>query len=118
MVHRFFANPAHMWLFLCCVRMCVCRWQAGGGQALGCLLMISEEKSHKSLLLKRGRITKKGEDKKLMAFERIRLIQNDLIAMAKANNWMLIEQRIEPDPLDTIASFFDNDPTKYPDCAP
>jgi len=65
--------------------------------------MISEEKSHKSLLLKRGRITKKGEDKKLMAFERIRLIQNDLIAMAKANNWMLIEQRIEPDPLDTIA---------------
>jgi 2-phosphoglycerate kinase len=85
------------------------KWRAGGGQALGCLLMISDADAHRSLIFKRGEITKKGEEKKLKAFERIRRIQDEMVALAKANNWLLIEQRVEPDPLDKISSFFAND---------
>ena len=71
--------------------------------------MISDADAHRSLIFKRGEITKKGEEKKLRAFERIRRIQDEMVALAKANGWLLIEQRVEPDPLDKISSFFNND---------
>jgi 2-phosphoglycerate kinase len=85
------------------------QWRANGGVALGCLLVIKDSEAHRSLIFRRGEITKKGEEKKLKAFERIRKIQDEMIAMAISNNWLLIEQRIEPDPLDKIASYFSSD---------
>jgi 2-phosphoglycerate kinase len=80
------------------------RWRKGGGVALGCLLMIRDAEAHKSLIFKRGEITKKGEDKKLKAFERIRNIQSAMFKMAVACDWQLIEQKLEPDPLDIVTS--------------
>ena len=80
------------------------KWRGGGGVALGCLLMIRDAEAHKSLIFKRGEITKKGEEKKLKAFERIRSIQSAMFKMAVAHDWLLIEQKLEPDPLDIIST--------------
>lgn len=85
------------------------QWRASGGVALGCLLVIKDAEAHRSLIFRRGEITKKGEEKKLKAFERIRKIQDEMIAMANNNNWLMIEQRIEPDPLEKISSYFSSD---------
>lgn len=82
-------------------------WRARGGIALGCLLMITDAEAHKSLIFKRGEITKKGEEKKINAFSRIRAIQHEMFKMAVAHDWLLIEQKIEPDPLDIVTSMLD-----------
>jgi 2-phosphoglycerate kinase len=80
------------------------RWRAGGGIAIGCLLMIRDAESHRSLIFKRGEVTKKGEEKKMKSFERIRKIQDAMFKMAVANDWLLVEQKIEPDPIDIVTS--------------
>lgn len=40
--------------------------------------------------------------KKINAFSRIRSIQDEMIKMATLNKWLLIEQRLEPDPIDIV----------------
>jgi 2-phosphoglycerate kinase len=84
------------------------RWRSNGGSALGCLLMIKDAEAHKSLIFKRGEVTKKGEEKKINAFDRIRKIQDAMFKMAVANDWLLIEQKIEPDPLEIVNSLLDD----------
>ena len=76
-----------------------------GGTACGVLLVVSDNDRHKSLLNKRGFITGNinAEEHKLESFDRIRLIQDEMIRSAKESGWVLIEQRIEPDPLDVVA---------------
>ena len=44
-----------------------------------------------------------AEEHKLESFDRIRLIQDEMISSAKEAGWVLIEQRVEPDPLDVVA---------------
>mmetsp|Transcript_25069 Transcript_25069/g.54205 ORF Transcript_25069/g.54205 Transcript_25069/m.54205 type:complete len:114 (-) Transcript_25069:285-626(-) len=44
-----------------------------------------------------------AEEKKLKSFDRVRLIQEEMIRSAKASGWVLIEQRVDPDPLDVVA---------------
>lgn len=46
---------------------------------------------------------KAAEEKKLKSFDRVRLIQDEMIRSAKENGWLLIEQRVDPDPLDVVA---------------
>mmetsp|Transcript_27969 Transcript_27969/g.50984 ORF Transcript_27969/g.50984 Transcript_27969/m.50984 type:complete len:334 (-) Transcript_27969:267-1268(-) len=78
---------------------------ASGGTACGVLLVVSNEEVHKNLLLKRGFMTGNtgAEEKKLESFDRVRLIQEEMIRSAKASGWMMIEQRVDPDPLDVVA---------------
>lgn len=78
---------------------------AAGGTACGVLLVVSNEQTHKNLLLKRGFDTgnQEAEEKKLNSYDRVRLIQEDMIRSAKDNDWVLIEQRIDRDPLDVVA---------------
>jgi len=80
-------------------------WEKAGGVAIGCLLTVPDEHVHKSLLLKRGFITGKGsnEEKKLKSFDRVRSIQSEMIRLAEDSKWLLIEQKVEPDPLDIVA---------------
>jgi 2-phosphoglycerate kinase len=82
------------------------KWEEAGGVALGILLTVSDEEAHKQLLLRRGSMTGKGEDAKLQEFERVRVIHDEMIRLAKddAHRWMLIEQNLEPDPLEMVAS--------------
>jgi 2-phosphoglycerate kinase len=79
-------------------------FEASGGVACGVLLVVSKEDVHKSLLEKRGFITgnKSAEEQKLKNFERIRLIQDEMVKLATESGWILIEQRIDPDPLDVV----------------
>ena len=81
------------------------KFTAAGGTACGVLLVVSKEETHKKLLLKRGFMTgnKGAEEKKLNNFDRVRMIQDEMIRSAKESGWVLIEQRVDPDPLDVVA---------------
>ena len=81
------------------------KFTAAGGTACGVLLVVSKEETHKNLLLKRGFMTGNtdAEQKKLKSFDRVRLIQDEMIRSAKESGWVLIEQRVDPDPLDVVA---------------
>lgn len=86
-------------------RKLIDKFRAAGGTACGVLLMVSKEETHKKLLLKRGFMTgnSKNEERKLKSFDRVRLIQDEMIREAKESGWVLIEQRVDPDPLDVVA---------------
>ena len=83
------------------------RWEAGGGVACGCLLTVQNEETHKLLLTRRGFISgdgqKEKDSKKLDNYNRVRLIQDEMIRLAQEAKWLLIEQKIEPDPLEIVA---------------
>jgi len=79
-------------------------WRAQGGTALGVLLMIKDAEAHRSLIFRRGEVTKKGEEKKIKAFARIRKIQDAMFKSAVANDWLLIEQKLAPDPIEIVTS--------------
>eukprot|EP01038_Epipyxis_sp_PR26KG_P006072 gene6072-8361_t len=85
------------------------KWKASGGIALGCVLVIKDAESHRDLIYKRGEITTKGSEGQMKAFSRIRLIQQEMIRRAKEYNWLQIEQRLEPEPLDMINDIIDKD---------
>ena len=72
--------------------------------------MIRDYEAHKSLIFRRGENTKKGEEKKIKAFDRIRKIQDAMFKMAVASDWLLIEQKLEPDPLDIVSSLLNDSP--------
>ena len=84
------------------------KWEEAGGVACGVLLTVTKEEVHRSLLRKRGFITgnQDNEQKKLDSFDRVRLIQDDMIERAQQSGWVLIEQKIEPDPLEIIENEF------------
>lgn len=81
------------------------KFTAAGGTACGVLLVVSKEETHKNLLLKRGFMTGNtgAEEKKLKSFDRVRLIQDEMIRSAKESGWVIIEQRTDPDPLDVVS---------------
>ena len=80
------------------------RWRAKGGQAVGCVLMIKEEEAHGKLIFRRGEWTKQGEkaEQQKLALGRIRRIQEEMVALGQLHDWLVIEQQIEPSPLEII----------------
>lgn len=107
------------------------RWEDCGGVAIGCLLTVTDEGTHKKLLRRRGFITGvvDAEEKKMKSMERVRIIQDEMIRLGKECGWLQIEQRLvrvagrctflfwfvstrsnvphslqEPDPLEMVAS--------------
>ena len=82
----------------------IARWKDSGGVALGCLLTIRDAEAHRSLILRRGEITKRGEEHQIKAFDRIRAIQEEMLLLAEDSNWLLIEQTLEPGPLEIVTS--------------
>lgn len=81
------------------------KFAAAGGSACGVLLVVSNEAQHEGMLLKRGFSTgnAEAEEKKLKSFDRVRQIQEEMIRSARESGWVLIEQRVDPDPLDVVA---------------
>jgi len=83
-------------------------WEAAGGVAAGCLLTVSNADTHKYLLRRRGEFSGEGseqkvkDEEKIASFDRIRQIQDEMIKLAQESNWILMEQKIDPDPLDII----------------
>jgi len=80
------------------------QWKHAGGAAVGVLLTISDSQSHENLIYRRGEITKKGEEKKIKAFGRIRSIQDEMIRLAESSKWLMIEQKLEPEPIEIVTS--------------
>lgn len=93
--------PARKWIDM---------WEEAGGVATGCLLTVSKEETHKSLLQRRGFLAgEKSEQnakdqRKIQSFDRIRAIQDEMVKLATESGWILIEQKVEPDPLEIINS--------------
>jgi 2-phosphoglycerate kinase len=83
------------------------RWRASGGTAIGCLLTITDADSHRALIYRRGEVTRKGAAKKLSDFTRIRTIQDEMIRLATENKWLLVEQKLEPDPIEIVTSLLE-----------
>jgi 2-phosphoglycerate kinase len=85
-------------------------WEEGGGIATGCLLTITNEDTHKSMLTRRGLLAGESsnqglkDQEKIDNFDRIRKIQDEMIKLANDAQWILIEQKIEIDPLEIIAN--------------
>lgn len=79
------------------------KWEASGGVATGIVLQVSDEQAHKSLFVKRGISTGKGEEAKLRQFQRIRAIHDEMVRLGKEADWLIIEQDLRPDPLDIVA---------------
>lgn len=90
-------------------------WEAGGGVATGCLLTVSKADTHKALLKRRGDFAGEGsaqkvkDEQKIASFDRIRKIQDEMVRLARESNWILMEQKLDPDPLEIIASHLDED---------
>ena len=84
------------------------KWENSGGLACGVLLTVTKEEIHRNLLRKRGFITgnQDNEQKKLDGFNRVRMIQDEMVQRAQKSGWVLIEQKIEPDPLEIIENEF------------
>lgn len=80
------------------------RWEESGGVATGVVLQVPNEQAHKSLLLRRGLSTGKGEAQKLAEFDRIRAIHDEMVRLGREVNWSIIEQDLNPDPLEIVAS--------------
>lgn len=78
--------------------------ESTGGTAMGVLIQIKNEDKHKRQLRERGLITgaTDEEERKIAAFDRIRAIQAEMMALAREHDWMQIEQRTTPDPLDLV----------------
>ena len=94
-------------------------WEEGGGIATGCLLTITNEETHKSMLTRRGLLagesSKQGlkDQEKIDNFDRIRKIQDEMIKLANEAQWILIEQKIEIDPLEIIANKLTEDNSEF-----
>lgn len=86
------------------------KWRASGGIALGCLLVVPDPEAHRGLIYKRGEVTGKGELKKMVAFERIRKIQDEMIRLAEESEWVIVEQKIAPDPIDVVTELLTGRP--------
>lgn len=86
------------------------KWRASGGIALGCLLIVPDPDAHRNLIYKRGEVTGKGESKKMVAFERIRTIQDEMIRLAQEHDWVIVEQKLEPDPIDVVTELLKGRP--------
>lgn len=80
------------------------RWEESGGVATGVVLQVPDEEAHKSLLIRRGMTTGKGEERKLEEFKRIRAIHDEMVNLGREVNWCIIEQNLQPDPLEVVAS--------------
>mmetsp|Transcript_4199 Transcript_4199/g.8012 ORF Transcript_4199/g.8012 Transcript_4199/m.8012 type:complete len:341 (-) Transcript_4199:1943-2965(-) len=95
-------------------------WEEAGGVATGCLLTVSDSETHKSLLNKRGFLAGKDSEQnvkdqnKIKSFDRIRKIQDEMIKLANESGWIMIEQKVEPDPLEIIASKLTDDECEVP----
>jgi hypothetical protein len=54
--------------------------------------------------VRRGVTTGKGEDKKLRKFQQVRAIQDEMIGLAKEADWWIVEQKLQSDPFESVAS--------------
>ncbi len=77
-------------------------WQTYGGVGIGIVLNIRDPEIHKEVLAYRGRVTRKGADRKLKAFPRIRAIHEEMLRLGSENSWIVMEQQIDFDPLNLI----------------
>ena len=69
---------------------------------MGVVMNISSSEDHKKLLHRRGEMTRKGEENKLREFERIRMIQDEMVRRGREHGWLVVEQKVEPAPIEII----------------
>ena len=84
------------------------------------MVTVSKEETHKALLERQGFIAgatseqNAKDKKKIVSFDRIRDIQDKMIKLAKESGWILIEQKVEPDPLEIVDLHLTEEDCKVP----
>lgn len=76
------------------------KWRSLGGAALGVLVKVRDENKHMALLRRRG------YDKQVSNFERIREVQEEMCRLASAADWLQLEQADTADMIHIINSHF------------
>ena len=66
-------------------------WIDSGGIALGVIMMVSDEKKHKSMIKSRDAYSFRRYDRYIANFDRIRRIQDGLIERSKIASWPVID---------------------------
>ena len=72
------------------------------------VLCIPDADAHRDLILKRGEQTSKGADKQVEKFNRIRMIHDEMVRLGHENNWVKIETKLLPDPVEVVADLLNN----------
>lgn len=81
-------------------------WKSKGGEALGILLVVTDPVAHQELIDIRGKLARKPATAQIQSFQRIRAIQDHMIQMASNHDWMIVEQNLQPDPVDLVWKYF------------
>ena len=79
------------------------KWEKSGGTAVGILLEVPSEDIHRSMLLKRGTLLGQDGEEQQKAFQRVRVIQEEMVRLAQSAGWLVVEQNMLPDPMETVA---------------
>ena len=66
-------------------------WEDAGGVALGVVMVVDEERAHRSMLQSRDAHSYRRSDRYLANFTRIRAVQDGLIERAKIANWPMVD---------------------------
>lgn len=83
------------------------RWRHSGGKAVGVLLVVPDAKSHQSILNKR-KFRNRKQETQLNAITRIRSIQEKMFEYAQKNQWIIVEQTLDADPVELVKVYFED----------
>lgn len=83
------------------------KWEEEGGVAVGVILYVHNEESHKEMLVLREKETWRNVDRYLSSFKNIRLIQNGVLDIGRPQNWKTIDLSTGKNAVNEIAHWFD-----------
>ena len=83
------------------------KWEEEGGIAIGIILHVRNEESHKKMLIKREAHTWRNAERYLSSFSKIREIQEGILDFGRPLNWKTIDLSTEFDSLKEIPHWFD-----------
>jgi 2-phosphoglycerate kinase len=77
-------------------------WETAGGAAVGIVIKIEDESTHRERIEKREANTWRGAERYRIGFERIRLIQRTIEEKGSGAEWKVVDSRLHKDGLGMV----------------
>jgi 2-phosphoglycerate kinase len=77
-------------------------WNAAGGAAVGVVVKIEDETTHRERIKQREATTWRGVDRYLNSFDRIRAIQRSIVERGNGAEWKTVDTRLHTDGLGMV----------------
>ncbi len=77
-------------------------WETAGGAAVGIVIKIEDENTHRERIEKREANTWRGAERYRIGFERIRLIQRTIEEKGSGAEWKVVDSRLHQDGLGMV----------------